>query len=118
MNLFDPGRLSERVTIERRTQQPGDFGHPVDTWAPVVCTVWANVMPIGGRERMAANAMQASLTHTVLVRWREELMQPLEAPRWRIRHGSRFYNIQGLRDVDSARRWIIFDCQEGGADGH
>lgn len=118
MNLFDPGRLSERVTIERRTQQPGDFGHPVDTWAPVVCTVWANVAPVGGRERMASSAMQPSLTQTVLVRYRAELMQPLEAPRWRIRHGSRVYNVQGMRDVDSAGRWIIFDCQEGGAHGH
>lgn len=117
MNI-DPGRLNRLITIEKRSQAPGAFGQEQDQWTPVVPPVWANIKPLGGSERIAAAAMQGSLSHTILVRYHALLMPPVLAAQRRIVYGARTFDILAARDVDEARSWIIFDCREGGADGH
>ena len=115
--IVDAGRLNRRVSVQRRAQAPGPFGHPVDVWEPVMPTAWANIRPISGRERLASGAVQSSLSHTILMRYNAALVPELEAARWRIVYGARTFNVLGARTVDEGRAWIIFDCEEGGADG-
>ncbi|MGQ3001291.1 MAG: phage head closure protein [Hydrogenophaga sp.] len=114
---IDPGQLKRWVSFERRDQAPGAFGQPIDSWALIVA-VWASIKPLGGKEQLAAMAVQAQLSHTILVRYRPELMQPVAAAQWRIVYAGRHFAILGVREVNDGRHWIIFDCQEGGADGH
>jgi SPP1 family predicted phage head-tail adaptor len=116
--FIDPGQLNRRITIEQRSQAPGDFGHPVDSWEPVVPTVWASVRPLGGRELIAAQAVQAALTHTIVVRYQAALAVPVQAAQWRIVYGARHFNVLSAREMGDARQHLIFDVQEGGADGH
>lgn len=119
MRSIDPGRLKHRVRIEQRAQVTGDFGQPVDAWAPVMASVAAEVLPISGRERLAAYAVQGSHTHTVLVRWHRLLDVPSHvAAKWRIVHGSRHYNVMSCSALQGGRQWLIFNVEEGGADGH
>lgn len=118
MNAIDPGRLKHRVRIEQRAQVPGDFGQPVDSWTPVLPTLYAEVLPISGRERLAAYAVQGSHTHTVLVRWHQLLDVPShQAARWRIVHGTRYYNVRSANALSGGRQWLVFDVEEGGAHG-
>lgn len=119
MKAIDPGRLKHRVRIERRSQAPAAFGQPVDAWEPVMPERWAEVLPISGRERLAAYAVQGSHTHTVLVRWHALLDVPSHvAAGWRIVHGTRHYNVRSCSALQGGRQWLVFDVEEGGSHGH
>lgn len=112
------GRLDKRVSIQRRSSTKDSYGQEIDSWT-TIAQVWAQVKPLGGKERMRNTAMvvESILTHTVTVRYSESLMPPLEADAWRILYGSRFFNISTSRDVDEDRRFIEFDCTEGSING-
>lgn len=112
------GRLDKRVTIQRRSATLDSYGQELDSWT-TIAQVWAQVKPLGGRERMRTVAMvvESILTHTVTVRYSDTLMPPLEADAWRILYGSRILNISTSRDVEEDRRFIEFDCTEGSVNG-
>lgn len=112
------GRLDKRVTIQRRSATKDSYGQELDSWT-TIAQVWAQVKPLGGKERMrnAAMVVESILTHTVTVRYSATLMPPLEADAWRILYGSRIFNISTSRDVEEDRRFIEFDCTEGSING-
>lgn len=112
------GRLDKRVTIQRRSATKDSYGQELDSWT-TIAQVWAQVKPLGGRERMrnAAIVVESILTHTVTVRYSDTLMPPLEADAWRILYGSRIFNITSSRDIEEDRRFIEFDCTEGSING-
>ncbi len=112
------GRLDKRVTVQRRSSTKDSYGQELDSWT-TIAQVWAQVKPLGGKERMrnAAMVVESILTHTVTVRYSETLMPPLEADAWRILYGSRIFNISTSRDVEEDRRFIEFDCTEGSVNG-
>jgi SPP1 family predicted phage head-tail adaptor len=112
------GRLDKRVTIQRRSATKDSYGQELDSWT-TLAQVWAQVKPLGGKERMrtAAMVVESILTHIVTVRYSDSLMPPLEADAWRIVYGSRYLNINSSRDVDEDRRFIEFDCTEGSING-
>lgn len=113
---MDIGKLNHRVTVQSRTTSKDDYGQELDSWSDVA-TVWANILPIGGRERLRAMAIESSLTHTVMVRYRAEFKPPLQMGAKRIIYQGRIFNIVSARDVDEAHKYIIFDCTEGSLDG-
>lgn len=112
------GRLDKRITIQRRSSTKDSYGQEIDSWT-TIAQVWAQVKPMGGRERMrtAAMVVESILTHTVTVRYSDTLMPPLEADAWRILYGSRILNISSSRDVEEDKRFIEFDCTEGSING-
>lgn len=114
--MFDPGILDKRVSIYRPPTTRDDYGHQSGAWEPVA-TVWANVRPIGGRERLRAGQYDATLTHTVAVRYNPALLPPRTAVTWRLLYLGRLFNIVAAMDVDESHEYIIFDCTEGSADG-
>lgn len=110
------GRLNHRITVQQRTASKDDYGQELASWSDIA-TVWANVKPIGGREKLRAMAVESMLTHTVLVRYRAEFASPKTMDARRIMYGDRIFNITATRDVDEARKHIVFDCTEGSLDG-
>jgi len=112
------GRLDKRVSIQRRSATKDAYGQELDSWT-TIAQVWAQVKPLGGKERMRNSAMvvESILTHTITVRYSASLMPPLEADAWRILYGTRIFNITASRDVEEDRRFIEFDCTEGSING-
>lgn len=109
---MDIGRIDKRITIQRRATTLDDYGQEVNAWEDIG-TVWANIKPIGGREKLRAGQVDSMLTHTVMVRYADRLMPPRQADAWRILYGSRIFNITAAMDVEEDRHWIVFDCTEG-----
>ncbi len=109
------GKLNRRITIQRRSATLDDYGQESAGWTDIA-TVWADVRPIGGREKMRSMAVESTLTHTVLVRYRTDLLPAVSADAWRIVYGTRILQITASMDQDDARKYIIFDCIETGAD--
>lgn len=119
MRDIDPGSMKWRVVFERQTQAADTF--TAQTWCEV-CTVQASIQSVRSSERMLADSMRASLTHTVLVRWSPALAAVLESAQWRIRfceNGAvRHLGVVGPVRPHGFRQWLIFDTVEGLADGH
>jgi len=117
---MDIGRLDKRITLQRRSAVKDDYGQELDTWSDVA-TVWGNVKPIGGREKLRAMAIGSHLTHTVATRYNLALLPPIGVAAMRISYptpaGVRLLNITAARDLDEERRFIVFDCTEGSLDG-
>jgi len=67
-------RLDKRITILRPSgpDDKDEYGQPLDN--PVeVCTVWAAIEPLRGREYFAAMAEQADVTTRIRIRYREDI---------------------------------------------
>ncbi len=109
-------QLDKRVRFERPTTVTGDFGQRLDGW-DLVAEVWAGIRPMGSKERMAAFQMQSGGTHVVTARHRADLAAL--RGECRILFKGRGFNIIGLpRNLNERNEWLVFDCSEGGADGH
>lgn len=115
--MIGAGKLRHRISIEAPNAGRDDFGQITEAAWATLATVWADIRPIGGREKLRAEAIGATLTHTVAVRYQSILMPPLQACGWRIRYGARMLNITAARNHEERNQWIIFDCEEGSLDG-
>lgn len=63
------GQLSERVTLQARSNAPDSYGQPVPTWS-AAATLWAAVESVSGREYITASTEQAETTLRVTLRYR------------------------------------------------
>ena len=66
------GERRFRVVFQTPTISADDFGEPDKSWTDL-CTSWALVQPMKGRERFAANQVQADVDHRIVTRNRSEL---------------------------------------------
>lgn len=111
-------KLQQRISVQRRSSTLDAYGQEINSWT-TIGTVWAEVKPLSGKEKMRSNAMvvESQLTHQVTVRYSELFLPSIEADAWRILFGTRIFNITASMNVDEASKYIIFDCTEGSLDG-
>jgi SPP1 family predicted phage head-tail adaptor len=113
---MDIGKFDKRITLQSRSATLDAYGQELNSWSNVA-TIWANIKPIGGREKLRSMAVESDLTHTVAIRYDKRFLPPTKVDAWRISYvtpaATRIFNIIGARDVDEERRYIIFDCTEG-----
>ena len=114
---MDIGKLDKRITLQSRSATIDDYGQQINSWTDVA-TVWANIKPVSGREKMKAMQVDSILSHTVAVRYNATFMPPRTVDAWRIVYNGRYFNIIAAMDLDEARKYIIFDCTEGSIDGN
>ena len=100
------GNLDQRVTLERMQGGQDELGQPLpDEWAPLgVC--WAAVLPLQGREYIAAQAVQSDVTTRIVIRFR-----PGITPADRVVHEGRIYNITSVIDVRSGNHELQLMCR-------
>src|SRR5688500_2618492 len=71
------GLLRERVTIQSATTVQDANGEPIPTWANLATnpTVWASVLSKASGERFISGGeqVQASVSHTVRIRYRSDV---------------------------------------------
>lgn len=105
---IDPGRLNQRVTIQRRVAgRDGTGGRTAESWSDVD-SVWAEILPHAGREGVKAKQVDSELTHRVVIRYRTDVTS-----RHRLKSGSAILNIKGPpRNVGSADVILEMDCVE------
>lgn len=108
------GRLNKLVSFEARpaTQVPGGSGDQ-STWAPWGTPVYAEVVPLSGREIVAAAALQNVATHHVRIRYLSGL-----TAQHRMTFDGRYFNIiSPPRNTDERNAEMVFEVQEGLKDG-
>lgn len=85
------GQLKNRIRLQRpNPMQAGDGSEDV-TWVDVA-TVWAAVLPVGGRESARTNQTLAVGDTRIKMRWSSQV-SAINAT-WRVLHGEVIYNIK------------------------
>jgi len=105
---LDAGRLTERVTIQARKGVRSATGaRTAEAWT-TLATVWAEVLPLAGREGWNARQVDSEITHRVVIRYRSDVTS-----RHRIKWGSTYLQIKGPpKNVGNANVILEMDCVE------
>ena len=96
--MTQPGSLDRRITIQENTPAavPGGSGELIDSWADLA-TVWAEVVPAGGREIFEAQQVGAETVAKFRIRYRGDILRKM-----RVVYDSDNYDIA---DVAEDRRF-------------
>lgn len=72
-------------------------------------TVWASITPLSGREFVEAKQRQIDATVRITIRYRADM---LPTPNWRVKFGSRIYDIDSVINRDERGRTVDLMCRE------
>jgi SPP1 family predicted phage head-tail adaptor len=98
-------RLRLRVTIQRKDSTVDPYGQAAITWTNVG-SVWADIIPVTGKEMFSADANQNQLVAKIVIRARGGI-----DPTMRVVHGTTFYSIEAVLPV--SEREIQLLCSAG-----
>jgi SPP1 family predicted phage head-tail adaptor len=116
MAWLSAGALNRRITIQEIGSTKDSHGQKVNTWVPV-STVWANIDPISGSEKLRAMSVGSEISVRVGIRYQPEFSDPLVMAKRRVVYGTRIFNIVSSRNISEAGNWIVLDCTEGSVNG-
>ena len=105
---INPGRLKTSVVIQvRKAGRDGKGARTAEAWA-TLDTVWAEVLPLAGREGWDVKQVNADLTHRVVMRYRSDV-----TAQCRLKVGTAYLNIVGPpKNVGGAGAILELDCVE------
>lgn len=108
---LNSGDLRERVTLRTRAQGVDALGQESQAWTDVA-TVWAQVLPVRGREYFAAAQMQSPTDVRMVIRWRSDVNPQMQAV-W----NGQPHDIVSVIDPGARRQVLELMCISGIRDG-
>ena len=111
MKPINPGRFRERVALQRRVVGVDALGQESTSWADVA-TLWAEVLPIRGREYFAASQMQAPTDVRIRIRWRTGV-----EPTMRVAWKGQPHEVVSVIDPEGRGAVLELMCVAGLRDG-
>lgn len=105
------GQLRHRVDLEYATGASDDGGGMEQVWLPKA-TLWASIEPTSGREAVIAGRLSSEVTHTVTIRYRQDIKP---ADRFRLTQPdkpARTFEIGAIVNVNERNRWLRCFCEE------
>lgn len=105
-------RLRHRVTIEQVTETRDADGGVVTAWAALHSKVPAEIVPLSGREFVAAQASQAGIAARMTIRYVTGI-----TPKMRVVHGYDIYNIEAVLPDPTLRRHLTLMVSTGVSNG-
>jgi SPP1 family predicted phage head-tail adaptor len=111
------GDLRHRVTFQTRDTAMDSFGQQVTTWTTLLTNVPADVQPLSSREMMAAQAVNAELSHMVTIRFHPLLTDPVKVAAMRLTYSdgttTHILNLSSSVNADARNRQIDIGAIEG-----
>ena len=104
------GNLRRQVLIQQRGATVDTYGQRSTTWSDLVTTM-ADIQPLQGRELELAQAINAEVTHLVVMRYRPGITAAM-----RVVYQGRRFAIHSVMDVDTRHKTLQLACAEGLAD--
>lgn len=103
------GERRHRVVFQTATVAQDAFGEPDQTWS-TLATRWALVQPLKGRERFAANQVQADVDHRIVCRYDSTLsaLAPGDRATW----SGHTYDIRSIIWRDHRKKQMEILAQE------
>lgn len=109
--------LNRRITIQTRSSVKDTFGQQSTTWTDYITSVPAAIESLTGNELLSAQALNASATHRLVVRYHSLLADPIKVASMRavyVNGGvTRYFNLSAGVNLDEKNRWIEIPATEG-----
>lgn len=107
MTAYGAGELTERVTFKREVSvSDGVSGY--DQEYQTICTAYALVRPMSGREREQANMIHSSGNYLIVIRYRDDIFANCIAE-WR----GRTLNIRFVKDRGPRSLYLEMEAEMG-----
>ncbi|RAR75094.1 SPP1 family predicted phage head-tail adaptor [Pantoea ananatis] len=107
--LPDPGELDKRIHLRQRSDQPSsDYG--VEPVYQNEKDVWAKIRQVGATTYHESVQADDIITHYMTIRYRRGITSDFE-----VVSGGSIYRVKRLRDLNSAGRYLLLECEELGA---
>ena len=103
------GKLDQRITVQQLATGQDAYGEPLSTWTDV-CTVWAAMEDLTGRQYLAAQAAQNAVQTRITIRYRAGIV-----PAMRVLHGAEVFDIEAVLGQD--RITLVLMCKKGVSNG-
>jgi len=100
-------RLRHRIDIEQLQTTRDAIGGIVESWSAVFEDVPAEIVPMSGRQFVAAQAVQSGVTTRIMIRFCDV------DPTMRVNHGGVIYNIKAVLPDPTLARHINLMCETG-----
>lgn len=98
--MTNPGEFNRKITFQKKEITEGPFANLTE-YADYK-TVWAKVWQLNDRQVYAARAANIKTDIEFTIRYREDIDISM-----RIAYDNKFYEIDGIRPVDSKRDYLI-----------
>lgn len=98
--------LTDRVQLQRRELSPEVEGGHAEVFVPML-TLWARVTAIGARETQTADGRSVSISHTVVLRYRNDIR-----PGDRFVYRGRHLDVVSAEDLSGRKRFLGCRCSE------
>ena len=102
----DAGDLSHRYILEAREEVADEFGSLVTTFRPEGA-IWGAPQVVRADARLRAAQIDEIVTHRITVRFRADIR-----PGWRLRRGSRVFEVVTAYDPDERHAWLVLETAE------
>lgn len=110
------GALGQRITLQQRSIEQDVTGGQLSTWTDIA-TVWAEVMPLSGRELITAQSINSETSHQITLRWQSAFANPKALAAMRVVFNGRYFNITAAINEDEGNRILTLMATEGLNDG-
>lgn len=111
------GDLRRRISIQTRSTTKDSFGQAQLTWTDLLTSVPCQIEGLVGRELIAAQAVNAEVTHQLRLRYHSLLADPVKVAAMRavyVNEGvTRIFNFAALVNVDERNRELLITATEG-----
>lgn len=105
------GLMRDRIELQSPTTSEGNEWGPGSTWTGQG-SVWAQVTPMTGSEKVNGQGVQSTITHTIRIRFR-----PGVASTWRAMYRDKILDFVSVVDVDGLNSELLIDAREYAANG-
>lgn len=105
---FTPGQLNQRITVQRRSDQPDGFGNVKGGWVTVGSGIPAGISPMKGGEAVRAQRLEAVRNYEIVTRSCGMTRTLKSSDRLTNQRTGETYNIRHIANLDERDRWLIF----------
>jgi len=102
----------KKIFIQEFTETIDAVGAPQRSWQDLK-SVWAALKPTSGYERLKYEQLQAVVTHKITMRYVAVLTPPNIGAKYRLRYGTRYFNIRSVINLDEKNRFLELMAEEG-----
>ncbi len=100
------GARSRRIVIQSLTETITEGGEVTET-AATFATVWAEILPLSGREAWIAQQSQATTTHKITMIYRPGITAKMQAT-----YNGRTFMFDSVVNLDEANRFLMITATE------
>lgn len=102
------GRLRFRAELQDFTVTRSPLNQPIKTGRPVLGTFWCDLVSLSGRELIAAQRLEGTVSHKITMRW----MNIAIKPDYRLVIDGRVFNPVWTDNVGNRNRELLIYCLE------